>query len=207
MNISSEDSLGPKTQRCEVKGCLTCPLLFDPTDVIIVIGQIVNLDFRLNCKDRGIIYLAQCQICVAGNSKRSILKQIYTAPYTPPQHIMFTFSFKEYILLLISDICFRCFKGIHSHKSHHIMLHCTLFSHQITSNSTFHFQHQFTSHTQSQHSSFHIGDLLLSRVQCPLHHDFTTIQIVASCPMVTNHSSRVIPYIGAVFYNYLRGDV
>ena len=55
-------SIGPKTQRCEVKGCLTCPLLFDPTDVIIIIinGQInldfraVNLDIRLNFKDRSI---------------------------------------------------------------------------------------------------------------------------------------------------------
>ena len=167
-----------------------------------------NTVIRTRRLSESIIYLAQCQICVAGNSKRSILKQTYKAPYTPTQHIMLTFSFKEYILLLlISDICFRCFKGIHSHKSHHIMLHCTLFSHQITSNSTFHFQHQFTSHTQSQHSSFHIGHLLLSRVQCPLqcplHHDFTTIQIVASCheSFVTCHS------IGAVFYNYLRGDV
>ena len=69
---SSEDSLGPKTQRFEAKRCLTCPLLFDPTDVIIVNWQIVNLDFRLNCKDRSIINLAQCQICAAGNS---ILKE------------------------------------------------------------------------------------------------------------------------------------
>ena len=82
---SSEDSLGPKTQRCEAKGCLTCPLLFDPTDVIIVNGQIVNLDFRLNCKDRSIIYLAQCQICTTGNS---ILKEdSYFGQTVTPMHI------------------------------------------------------------------------------------------------------------------------
>ena len=59
-SASYPGSIGPKTQKCEVKGCLTCPLLFDPTDVIIINGQInldfraVNLDIRLNFKDRSI---------------------------------------------------------------------------------------------------------------------------------------------------------
>ena len=60
-------------------------MLFDPTDVIIVNGQIVNLDFRLNFKDRSIIYLAQCQICVTGNS---ILKEdSYFGQTVTPMHI------------------------------------------------------------------------------------------------------------------------
>ena len=58
---------------------------FDPTDVIIVNGQIVNLDFRFNCKDRGIIYLAQCQICVAGNS--IVKEDSYFGQTVTPMHI------------------------------------------------------------------------------------------------------------------------
>ena len=52
-----------KTQKCGAKGCLTCPYLFDANDIIIVNGSVVKLDFRLCCKDKSVIYLAQCQIC------------------------------------------------------------------------------------------------------------------------------------------------
>ena len=84
---SSEDckSVGPRSQRCEARGCLTCPLLFDSTDMVIVNGKIVSLDYRLNCKDKGIIYLAQCQICAASNS---ILKEdSYFGQTVTPMHI------------------------------------------------------------------------------------------------------------------------
>ena len=42
---------------------MTCPQLFDVKDTIIVNGAVVNLDFRLLCKDKNIVYVAQCQIC------------------------------------------------------------------------------------------------------------------------------------------------
>ena len=42
---------------------MTCPQLFDAKDTIFVNGAVVNLDFRLSCKDKNIVYVAQCQIC------------------------------------------------------------------------------------------------------------------------------------------------
>ena len=53
----------PKSQKCGSRGCMTCPQLFDAKDTIFVNGAVVNLDFRLSCKDKNIVYVAQCQIC------------------------------------------------------------------------------------------------------------------------------------------------
>ena len=53
----------PKPQDAEIwgRGCLTCTNLFD---IIVVNGLTVNLDFRnLSCKDKDVIYIAQCLIC------------------------------------------------------------------------------------------------------------------------------------------------
>ena len=50
-------------QRCNAKGCRTDPLLFDSNDIITVNGMIVILDPKLTCKDKNIIYIAQCVIC------------------------------------------------------------------------------------------------------------------------------------------------
>ncbi len=55
---------GPSNQRCNAKGCLTCPLLFEKEDTININGQELKLDYNLTCKDKNIIYVAQCQICV-----------------------------------------------------------------------------------------------------------------------------------------------
>ena len=42
---------------------MTRPQLFDAKDTIIVNGAVVNLDFRLSCKGKDIVFVAQCQIC------------------------------------------------------------------------------------------------------------------------------------------------
>ena len=45
----------------------------------------VSSDFRLNCKDRSVIYLAQCQLCAAGSN---ILKEdTYFGQTVTPFHI------------------------------------------------------------------------------------------------------------------------
>ena len=61
--LSSVKSNDNTSQRCGGKGCLTCPLLFENTDSIIVNGTKVYLNMELTCKDCNIIYIAQCQLC------------------------------------------------------------------------------------------------------------------------------------------------
>ena len=51
------------TQGCGSKKCMTCPLLFELSQKICVNGMEVNLDSKLNCKSKGVVYLAQCTIC------------------------------------------------------------------------------------------------------------------------------------------------
>ena len=46
--------------------------LFDSNDIIIVNGLTLNLDFRLSCKGKDIIYIAQSQICT---EKSGLLKE------------------------------------------------------------------------------------------------------------------------------------
>ena len=54
---------GPVDQSCKGRGCMTCPQLFTSDDKITVNGQPLQLDFSLTCKDKNVIYFAQCQIC------------------------------------------------------------------------------------------------------------------------------------------------
>ena len=54
----------PETQACGGKGCKTCPLVFGPTEKVMVNGKEVFLDKKLSCKDKNVIYLAQCSVCV-----------------------------------------------------------------------------------------------------------------------------------------------
>ena len=53
------------SQQCSASGCKTCPVLFDLDSKIIVNGMELNLDESLTCKDKHIIYVAQCQQCSA----------------------------------------------------------------------------------------------------------------------------------------------
>ena len=61
--VLDDNSLEPKSQKCGGRGCQTCPYLFDSNETVMVNGLVVNLDFQLTCKDKSVIYLAQCQIC------------------------------------------------------------------------------------------------------------------------------------------------
>ena len=56
----------PETQACGGKGCKTCPLLFNSGEKVMVNGKEVILDSKLSCKDKNVIYIAQCIVC-AGN--------------------------------------------------------------------------------------------------------------------------------------------
>ena len=65
------------SQACGSKGCETCPLLFNLQNDIFVNGLKVILDKSLNCKSKGIIYLAQCLICQA--KKVDLAKELNTS--------------------------------------------------------------------------------------------------------------------------------
>ena len=53
----------PETQACGGKGCKTCPLVYGPKEKVMVNGKEVILDSKLSCKDKNIIYIAQCSVC------------------------------------------------------------------------------------------------------------------------------------------------
>ena len=51
------------SQKCYGPGCKTCPVLFDFNTRISVNGLELQLDRSLTCKDKHVIYVAQCQLC------------------------------------------------------------------------------------------------------------------------------------------------
>jgi len=44
--------------------CKLCPLLFGLDEDIFINGEKLILDSNLSCKDKNVIYVSQCQICV-----------------------------------------------------------------------------------------------------------------------------------------------
>ncbi len=76
---------GPIDQSCGGKGCLTCPYLFNSNETIIINGGELKLDFNLTCKDSGIIYVAQCQICYKLPNK--LKEDTYIGQSVTPMHI------------------------------------------------------------------------------------------------------------------------
>ena len=56
-------SLQRSSQQCNSRSCKTCPLLFQSTENITVNGLNVKLEKNASCKDKNVIYIAQCQIC------------------------------------------------------------------------------------------------------------------------------------------------
>ena len=52
------------SQACGGKGCKLCPLLFNVDEDIMINGIQLKLDKKLSCKDKCVIYVAQCQNCV-----------------------------------------------------------------------------------------------------------------------------------------------
>ena len=55
------------SQSCGGKKCGTCPLLFESGKKVMVNGKEVILDMRLSCRDKNVIYVAQCSICTGSN--------------------------------------------------------------------------------------------------------------------------------------------
>ena len=55
------------SQSCGGKKCGTCPLLFESGKKVMVNGKEVILDMRLICRDKNVIYVAQCSICTGSN--------------------------------------------------------------------------------------------------------------------------------------------
>ena len=61
--VQGLDGSGRATQACRASGCKLCPLLFRLDHVITINGERLFLDNKLSCKDKNVIYLAQCQAC------------------------------------------------------------------------------------------------------------------------------------------------
>ena len=59
----SQPAITPQNQRCNGKGCKTCPILFETPQTVVVNGSCLKLDLRLTCKSSGVIYVANCVIC------------------------------------------------------------------------------------------------------------------------------------------------
>jgi hypothetical protein len=60
---SRDDSIRT-SQACGSKACKLCPLLFRLDEDIIINGVRLKLDSNISCKDKCVIYVAQCQTCV-----------------------------------------------------------------------------------------------------------------------------------------------
>ena len=60
---TTSDNGNRTTQSCLASGCKLCPLLFKLDDTITINGERLVLDSKLSCKDKGVIYVAQCQTC------------------------------------------------------------------------------------------------------------------------------------------------
>ena len=60
--LDSSNSVHIDSQRCHQKKCKTDNLLFEENEVMVN-GQVCKLDFKLNCRDNNLTYLAKCQIC------------------------------------------------------------------------------------------------------------------------------------------------
>eukprot|EP00116_Pleurobrachia_bachei_P007705 sb/3467967/ len=59
----SQPTITPQNQRCNGRGCKTCPILFETPQTVVVNGSCLKLDLRLTCKSSGVIYVANCVIC------------------------------------------------------------------------------------------------------------------------------------------------
>ena len=83
-STSSESNLNTN-HVCGARGCLTCRLMFDPDDDIMVNGLRVVLKSNSNCKSKQIIYIAQCQLCA--NDPMAIKGDTYFGQTVSPLHI------------------------------------------------------------------------------------------------------------------------
>ena len=52
-----------KTQRCNGRGCKSCPQMLESGSSLIVNGVNVRPNPKLTCKSNNVIYVAQCSLC------------------------------------------------------------------------------------------------------------------------------------------------
>ena len=64
---SGGEDTNNKSQKCGARGCMTCPLLFEQSEVTIN-DKVCKLDMKLDCKSKNVIYIFKCQICTESNS-------------------------------------------------------------------------------------------------------------------------------------------
>ena len=63
LGLPSVDSNKKTSQKCFGPGCKTCPVLYEFDTKITVNGLELHLDRSVTCKDKHVIYVAQCQLC------------------------------------------------------------------------------------------------------------------------------------------------
>ena len=114
---------GPCDQRCNGRGCLTCPQLFNSEERIMVNKQELQLDFSLTCKDKSIIYIAQCQTC--HESPDDSTEDSYFGQTVTPFHVRMNghrskFKIKSSLVHEESALSMHCFLKHHSdfHMKH-----------------------------------------------------------------------------------------
>ena len=88
------ENLDVGQQRCNGPGCKTCPVLFDKDSKIMVNNIELVLDRTLTCKDKHVIYVAQCQLCCTQNGR----EDTYFGQTLTPFHIRLNGHRSKFIL-------------------------------------------------------------------------------------------------------------
>ena len=85
--LSSTPAVGDTSfdHTCGARGCLTCRLMFDKNEVIMVNGLQIGLKCNSNCKSKHIIYIAQCQLCA--HDQKGTKGDTYFGQTVSPLHI------------------------------------------------------------------------------------------------------------------------
>ena len=71
--------------KCRARNCLTCELVFDKDEEIIVNGLRLCLKPNSNCKTKSIVYVAQCQLCI--HDDKGLTEDTYFGQTVSPLHI------------------------------------------------------------------------------------------------------------------------
>ena len=90
--VSTTTAIGPKlTQACYGPGCGTCPILAHFNDKFIVNGLELKLDRTLTCKNKCIIYIAQCITCCdrKGQLGKTLFEDTYFGQTVTKAHVRF----------------------------------------------------------------------------------------------------------------------
>ena len=103
-----------QSQTCGARGCMTCPLLFNFDQDIVINGDMLVLDKQLTCKDKNVIYVAQCQICVQ-NKQSKLNEDSYFGQTLSEAHTRFNghrnkFVVDERILYEKSALSQHCYE-------------------------------------------------------------------------------------------------